>query len=616
MNHLFVAGFDFGTSYSKVVVRDQLTNVAKAVTFGSNRSGLLPSFVRARQGVISGPDGGDDGLLLSYPKLIATDAASAAARFASLYGNSLGQFRQLLESQSLEEIAPIALVRYFLSVLNAVHRFIRLDEDWRLFDPAVDPLVVQIAVPIGLNSGDNACDQMMQRALAAATLLHFEGKGHGPESPVSDLKWALQQLHELRPESRENLNARCITYPEVAAGVQTVLRSPNTPDGKYITMDVGAGTVDLNAFLRRRPTEQHTGAGLEYWSCEVRPLGFARLNLPSRKSAPHELSVNPLAESELLQQLQAAVHELMRGAFRYQPNRVIGGGPGPWSGRTFAYIWGGGASHPAYESTFLRSLKSLHIGVGDANRLELPSDQFVKPHDVDFGRLAIAYGLSFHKANLESVRLPAQLKRFDELYPAYWQEVISVETLCSCRGNPACLRCHGLGLIRPDQALAPALDLAPANRATTHRVHKSRIQIAFEKCVDTYTRFHPRSTILIERFLLLSHIGQLRYRPEIDTNSMAYQQAGDILTHNVRLFRGRVRVLKHSAKRVGEACQCIVRRIERHAYADVVIQGPVQQIERVVNADTRFSSVDILCRIGRTDRREFYLQFEDVAPDY
>lgn len=615
MRHFFVAGFDFGTSYSKVVVRDQLTGVAKAVTFGDSRSGLFPSFVRVRPGIITGPDGSGDGLLLSYPKLIATDAASGRSNFSSLYGDSRGQLYQLLETQSLQGVALIVLARFFLSVLNAVHAFIQNDEDWHRFDPSIDPLVVQVAVPIGLNAEDNACDKMMQRALAAATLLKANAKSLQLESSVSELKRAFRELDDLQPAIRENLDARCITYPEVAAGVQTVLRSPNTPDGKYITMDVGAGTVDLNAFLRRRRTEHDTGAGLDYWACEVRPLGFARLKLPHTHQAKHERSVNPLAEGELLGELQVALAELMRGAFRYQPNRVSGGGPSPWSMHTFAYIWGGGAAHPAYEETLLKGLKSLRIGVHGANRLELPTDQFVKPYDVDFGRLAVAYGLSFHKANLESVRLPSQLKQFDELHPAYWHEIINAENVCSCRGNPACLRCFGSGLIRPDASIVPTFIVGVPQPAHPIVVHKSRVQIMLEKCVDKYHRLHPRNTFLIERFLLLSQIHHLRHRSEIGEQSMICEQARNILIENVRIFSGRVRVLKHSAKPSEDGCQCVVVRPTRDSHADVRIHGPTQQIEKVVNHDDDWRFTDLVCRIHRTDRREFILKFEDVAPD-
>lgn len=615
MKHFFVAGFDFGTSYSKVVVRDQLTGIAKAVTFGDKRSGLFPSFVRIRPGLIVGPDGNEDGLLLSYPKLIATDAASGNSSFSSLYGNCLEHVHRLVETQSLKEVAPLVLTRYFLSVLDAIHQFIRHDQDWRLFDPSVDPLVVQVAVPIGLNAADNACDEMMQRALAAATVLRTWKRCSGPDSPVKDLKNALQKLNELDLAARENLNARCITYPEVAAGVQTVLRSPNTPDGKYITMDVGAGTVDLNAFHRRRRVEHDTGTGLDYWACEVRPLGFARLKLPEAyaRQARHELSVNPLAEADLLRQLTAALHDLMQGAFRYQPNHVIGEGRNPWSRHTFAYIWGGGAVHLAYEQTFLHNLKALRIGINDANRLPIPSDQFITPSDVDFGRLAIAYGLSFHKANLESVRLPSELRMFDEQYPAYWQEVIHSEKLCICRGNPACLRCYGLGLIRPDSSIAPALDVGVIRRAHQPVVQKSRVQIALEKCVCTYHVFDTRRPFLIERFLLLDRIRQLRRRPEIDDTSLIRQQAEAILLYNVLRFAGRVRVLKHSAKRVKHGCQCVVHGKYRESYADVVVHGPPQQLEKVVNGGDRYRSVDLFCRIRRTERGEFILVFEDLA---
>jgi hypothetical protein len=314
-----------------------------------------------------------------------------------------------------------------------------------------------------------------------------------------------------------------------------------------------------------------------------------------------------------LRQLAEALHHLIYGAFRYQPNHVIGGGKNPWSHHTFAYIWGGGAAHPAYEQTFLQTLQSLRIGVNDANRLPRPSDHFVLPSDVDFGRLAVAYGLSFHKANLESVRLPSELKTFDQLYPAYWHEVINTEKICTCRGNPACLRCYGLGLIRPDTSIAPALDAGVMQPVPRPAIQKSRVQIALEKCVCKYHAFEARRPFLIERFLLLDRIRQLRRLPEIDDASLIRQQAEAILLFNVRRFKGRVRVLKHSAKRVNDGCRCVVDGQHRESYADVVVHGPPQQIEKLVNGGDQHRSVDLFCCLNRTERNEFILEFEDLA---
>jgi hypothetical protein len=622
MNHFFVAGFDFGTSYSKVVLRDQLTGVAKAVTFGPKDLGLFPSFVRIGEGEVIGPEGQGGKLILSYPKLIATDAASHTAAYASLYGEQLPHLRQLLGNHTLPQVASLILARYFLSVLNGIHQFLAQDVEWRRFAAASDPLVVQIAVPIGLNSADNSCDRLMQRSLAAATLLHSASGAMAARSTVTELQQAFQQLEQLAPDRREYLNVRCITYPEVAAGVHTVLRSPNTPDGKYLTMDVGAGTVDLNAFYRRRRETHDSNAGLDYWSCEVRPLGFSRLHLPtsSHQRQAHELSVNPLHESELLNQLGDAVADLMNGAFRYQPNRVRGAGTRPWLRNTVAFAWGGGAQHQGYLRAFENRLHAMNVHVGGVNRLPRPAEHFALPHDVDFGRLAIAYGLSFHKANLETVRLPRELQTFDELHPVYWHEVVDRSKICSCRGNPDCLRCFGSGLIRPDHIIAPRWISHPATHTPQPPPPKPRVQLALASCIKQYHQLaHPTARpLLIERFLLLQRIRQLRHRPEICDGLLVQQQSDGILNYNVAQFTGRVRLLRFSAKRFVGGCHCVVACGIQKGYADVFIaSSQPDRLERNVNCESPHRFVDFICSIHRNHNRHFELTImqHDPAPN-
>lgn len=611
MRHLFVAGFDFGTSYSKVVVRDQLTNVAKIVTFGSiSRSGLFPSYVRVSDRVLHGPEAASDGFVVSYPKLIATDAAAREPRFSSLYRDAISPVAGLVQMQSLENFARLILTRYFLSVLDEIHRFIGEDQDWYRFDPDVDPLVVQLAVPIGLNTADNACEKIMQQSLAAATLLRAEARKPSPTIRIQDVQSAFSQLAAISSRNREDLDARCITYPEVAAGVQTVLRSPNTPDGKYITMDVGAGTIDLNAFLRHPRDEKSIGAGLDYWACEVRPLGFARLKLAgSHPRQHHEVSVSCLDEKDVMDQLGAAVSELMSGAFRYQPNRIPGNGRAPWTHRTQAFMWGGGSEHEPYGEKLLHQLKLCGVKVSDINRLPAPSDQLSLPPDVKFGRLAVAYGLSFHKTNLESIRLPSELKKFDQLYPSYWNEVIAAEKLCSCRGNPVCPRCHGLGVIRPDSSLAPNFIVSSHTHVQVQEIRRSRFEISLERCVKAYLSLDPGQALLIDRFLLLERIARLCTRPENQNDTLIRQRADGILNHNVSLFKGVLLVQKYSAKPKPNGCQCLVRRKVKGSYADVLVLGSPNYLEEIVNDETSRNFVHFYCTIARTEKREFFLDF-------
>lgn len=488
MNFLFVAGFDFGTSYSKVVLRDQFSGVAKVVTFGEQRDGLFPSYLRVAQEKIGGPGGLEkDGLLLSYPKLITADAASGEKNFAGLYGDKLPETLKLLGVKDFKTASELLLIRYFLSVLDSIHDFIGADEEWQSFDSDRDPLVVQLAVPTGLMSDrDKSVDELMQESLAAATVICRKGRTPTHCSTVRELSAGIDQLRALSASAREALNTRCITYPEVAAGVQTVLRSKNTPDGKYITLDVGAGTVDINAFHRRsrgRHSQAQDSPSLDYWACEVAPLGFARLELrkdDTRKRSSHETSVNPLKEADLLRQLGLAVNRLMGNAFRFQPYASQGDGPSPWLGETYAYAWGGGSSHIPYLDQFLASLKNCKLGVEVVSLLPSPGDHFPLPADLmgNFGRLAVAYGLSYHHANLDAIRLPDQLIPYRKKYPGLLRDEPETERLCSCRGNPMCPKCFGGGFFRSTDTLLPnlgALRLPSAERSKSKKRKKGDV---------------------------------------------------------------------------------------------------------------------------------------------
>jgi len=613
MNHLFVAGFDFGTSYSKVVLRDRLTNVAKVVTFGpGDNLALFPSYLRVLPEGLAGPESDAPGLIVSYPKLIATDAASASRSFAPLYADIIPKIAGIWPNPiSLRDFAPLLLTRYFLSVIDGIHAFIRRDEEWGQYSPEADPLIVQLAVPIGLNQADNECEKLMQRCLAAATWLRRQAAPATPVIAPAVLGSALAEVDRMDAVARDHLNLRCITYPEVAAGVQAVLRSPNTPDGKYITLDVGAGTVDINAFLRHQRGTHSAGDGLEYWACEVHPLGFARLDLPGGDfRQQHERTVNPMAPDDLFGKLEGAVGELMKKAFRYQPNRVVGGGGQPWRHRTYAYIWGGGAEHAPYQAAFARKLEACGVKVPGITRIPRPNEHFHIPADVNFGRLAIAYGLSFHEANLEDVRLPHELQTFEDRYPFYWHEAMAAERACTCRGNPECPRCFGLGQIRRDAAIAPAILTAPRFTQEAPAPARNRYSAALEARVRQYEELSPRTFHLVERLLLLNRIQILRMRPEIDPQSHFADRAGRILQHNMATFRRRVKIVPMSGIECSEGCRCVVLRKDQNKMADLIIRGDPEGLTRKISRHQGHNYVDLVCAIAGSLHDGFHLKAE------
>jgi hypothetical protein len=627
MKHFFVAGFDFGTSYSKVVLRDQFSGVAKVVTFGREASGLLPSFLRVADSEIAGPGGFEtDGLLVTYPKLIAADAASGDQNFVSLYGEKLDDLCSLLRVQDLERAARILLTRYFLSVLDAIHDFIASDDEWNGFAPDEDPLVVQLAVPTGLMSDrDNSLDKLMQEALATATILRTRSGCSTSSSSVQEITVGWDTLQSLDRESRVDLDSRCITYPEVAAGVQTVLRSRNTPDGKYITIDIGAGTVDINAFLRRSVTDHGEDCGLDYWACQVVPLGFARLDIPDQghgRRLDHETIVNPLAEHELFKQLGIAIGGVMQNAFRFQPFSVAGDGPSPWKRGTYAYAWGGGSGYSPYLDKFLQSLKGLQIGVNTINLLPAPGDHFVMPDDLagNFGRLAVAYGLSYHQANLEAVRLPHQLKSFEELHPSCWKYV----------SGPLGSLSNGRPLDSSTGALIPnfipttdlrSLSLGVSNRNTAPARPPrppSRYEIALTEILNAYIT-KGEKMLVADRVRELNQIWNLCKRPEVNNNKNLVESAiavvnaapQSMVSHSYEApvrgptrkpLRGYVQVLRGSAQSTAYGCTVVVKLRGRHEHEEMEIYNGRSRLVTSINQSLAHPRVEVLCTIGRIDR--------------
>ena len=208
------------------------------------------------------------------------------------------------------------------------------------------------------------------------------------------------------------------TYPSFEAdhmGVSLWRGKLDKTSGKVILdKTVGAGTVDLNAFHRFTGHHQQKHAGnhptreLKYCSAIVCPLGIQNLDDPHR-------AVQCRGEQELMEELKVNLHRLYLRAQEYQPNLHLPPGMRPWDNASL-FIFGGGSHHAGYRRTF-RSGPD-HCWIHQAEVHNLPSAQDLNhPRSVEFGRFAVAYGLSFFRPSLDHVRLPHELTPFRELYP-------------------------------------------------------------------------------------------------------------------------------------------------------------------------------------------------------
>lgn len=548
MNHLFVAGFDFGTSYSKVVLRDQFTKeLAKPVTFGRSGIGLLPSFVWTDGRRFACPLHEGVGKRVGYLKLLAADAVAGRSDFSALY------------SDHGFDLAPISrhlLVRYFLSIIQGTFDFLRRDSQWNDYARETDPLVFQLAVPVGLTEASANLESEFLKCLKVAWLMASDGGNVSDESTKEEIDDGLANFSRLSESRKLLLEKQCLVYPEVAAGVQTVLRSRSYPEGKYITMDVGAGTVDLNVFYRKKSPAGigQGGNALNYWASRVEPLGCARLPDLHAGAGAHERPSARLSHGELKSRLEAALGNLMESAFRFQPTKVEGTGPSPWSHSTHAFIFGGGSNNPLYKQVFEEALRNLGISITEAQRLPAPDQRFLLPSDADsFGRFAVGFGLSYHRSSLDEVRLPSELKTFAEKFAAKWSADYRFEdSPCTCYSNPDCNRCGGTGIIKGElaQAAGIAVDfIERSNRASPAPKARMDPQArALSRWIDYYHR-HSERLGLIEKYLLLKRLEALLKMTDLATHQHIRADAMKLLSAEDRRQRKDVVCLTDPVRR-------------------------------------------------------------------
>jgi hypothetical protein len=80
------------------------------------------------------------------------------------------------------------------------------------------------------------------------------------------------------------------------------------------------------------------------------------------------------------------------------------------------YIFGGGAQNNVYWDNFIDGLEAAGIYRPQLHYLPGSKD-ILCPRRVEFGRFAVAYGLSFFRPSLYRISLPDELEPFAELYP-------------------------------------------------------------------------------------------------------------------------------------------------------------------------------------------------------
>jgi len=214
-------------------------------------------------------------------------------------------------------------------------------------------------------------------------------------------------------------------FPEFACQLYSYLLSPERGDDMHVLVDIGAGTLDVAYFNVFRANDEDQ---LPIWSSEVERLGahylIAALSGATGSPAWTDRE-SALSDEAVAQKLGCAVvdvgqrrclylncvatvfHKATCAAMEAYPRSpAIMGGQ-----RVRLFLCGGGSRIPAIQERFERIAREAP-GV---TRINYQISPLVKPSnmisvvDTEFDRLSVAYGLSQNAANIGRVKRRSEL---------------------------------------------------------------------------------------------------------------------------------------------------------------------------------------------------------------
>jgi len=262
--YLIIAGIDFGTAFTKCMVRNTATNELKAVTYNlrGRKECLLPSLLHIESGNIVHPlysDAKPNGMTIPYLKM---------ALVGKCRGESSRWARVLTQSNGKElpyDILPIieGLVGFYLHcVVGRIVEFTR--ESWPDFGQhPEDQIFYNMSLP--------ADDMQQEKVLESfKKCLYWAVSSYG-RGELPDYEALTQEILN-HPEREE-----CKFLGEVTANVMSYRKERGGRPGLYLFVDVGAGTVDLSVFLY--PDERYFDPMQTYTAAAVSMTGSSQIEL-------------------------------------------------------------------------------------------------------------------------------------------------------------------------------------------------------------------------------------------------------------------------------------------------------------------------------------------------
>jgi hypothetical protein len=411
-----IVGLDFGTAFTKCMVRDFNYRRATPVEFelDENSTHLVPSRLGWHAGKMFHPL--DQGIAESVElPFIKMALASAATGTASDWLDGITRPLGIDDSRLNLESIQALVVFYIERILRDVHEWIQ--ERWADFGSlAGDTIYYNMAVPVAQAREGNIIDAFRECLDAAVGFL----RSHKiPPANLNDCIVAMNRFKMTRiPE--------CELIPEVTANVQSYVRSRGGREGIYLFADVGAGTVDFSVFIYY---EDRGDKALSYPHAAVEHLGSSQLEI----RAFHRLQTA----------LTNALRQLKEGALNYgtcnvkltdtlaQTSASMGSELTEVTARvlgltrrkvrriqfqTMQILYGGGGCSETPYQIGIQAAFDPRFG------LKAESQPLPVPEDVDwpdddgtelFKRFSVAYGLSFLPTDQPIQHFPDEIREFD-----------------------------------------------------------------------------------------------------------------------------------------------------------------------------------------------------------
>jgi hypothetical protein len=411
-----VVGLDFGTSSAKVVIQTpyKLSRRAVPVDFG-------PLGHRISRYLL--------------PVRLAVDSHGRTTLAAEPGATSREELKVELMRQGSDDDIAWASIFLALVLREARGYFLRTQE----VDYGPDRL--KWAFNLGIPSAgydDEPIKDRFGRAARAAWSLSLSA-----EPPT--LERALATVGSRASESQD---VPIAVIPEVAAEVVGYARSPQRREGLHLMLDMGASTLDVSAFCLHRPdTDDH----YEILKADVQPLGLLSLHrrrieaaaglkpyddlptdpiepLPEWKSTHPRAAELEACDSAYVDAcsvvLYRTLHDLRRTRDPFSPR---------WGDGLPIFICGGGAAAAATKrivalaDTTARRNWDQYAGL---RRELLPNPESLltsraKVSVEEFGRIAVAYGLSSPVTDIGIIAPPNAISDIDPTLPQNpWKDLL------------------------------------------------------------------------------------------------------------------------------------------------------------------------------------------------